>query len=339
VTGRAKTERPVDTRPAPALPVGGGLLLVDKPAGCTSHDVVGRLRHVLRTRRIGHAGTLDPMATGLLVLAVDRSTKLLGHLALTDKTYLATIRLGQQTDTDDADGQVVSASAVAASSVDAVTDQDIAAGVAALTGPLLQVPSSVSAIKVDGRRAYDRVRAGETVELAARPVTVSRFEILGEPRRLLLDGGRQAVVDLDVAVDCTTGTYIRSLARDLGAALGVGGHLTKLRRTVVGPFDVTDAVDVFGRGTGPGTDVPKPPVTEGFAASIASAVIPAAAAVRQAFPIRIIDDAQAIALGHGRTIAPAGISGTYGAFGPDGALIALVAERDGHGRSVLGWQT
>ena len=334
MTARTGSSRPVDTRPAPALPNGGGLLLVDKPAGCTSHDVVGRLRHVLRTRRIGHAGTLDPMATGLLVLAVDRSTKLLGHLALTDKTYLATIRLGQQTDTDDADGLVSDAWPV-----DAVTDGDIAAGMAALTGPLLQVPSSVSAIKVDGRRAYDRVRAGETVELAARPVTVSRFEILGAPRRVMTGGDGRAVIDLDVAVDCTTGTYIRSLARDLGAALAVGGHLIKLRRTVVGPFDVTASVDVFGSGAGPGTDVPKPPVTEDFAASIASCVIPAAAAVRLAFPTRTIEDAQAIALGHGRTIEPAGISGTYGAFGPDGALIALVAERDGHGRSVLGWQT
>jgi len=153
---------PPDDRPPPALPPGGGLLLVDKPSGCTSHDVVGRLRRVLRTRRIGHAGTLDPMATGLLVLAVDRSTKLLGHLALTDKTYLATIRLGQQTDTDDADGVVV-----ATRSVDGVTEVDILAGIAGLTGPLMQVPSSVSAIKVQGRRAYDLVRSGETVELAA----------------------------------------------------------------------------------------------------------------------------------------------------------------------------
>ena len=210
---------------------------MDKPSGCTSHDVVGRLRYVLRTRRIGHAGTLDPMATGLLVLAVDRSTKLLGHLALTDKTYLATIRLGQQTDTDDADGLVVATAGPVA--VDAVSDDDIRAGVAALTGPLLQVPSSVSAIKVDGRRAYDLVRSGETVELAARPVTVvpvrdSRCAAPGHG-----DGdGAGGVIDLDVAVDCTTGTYIRSLARDLGAALGVGGHLTKLRRTRVGPFDI-----------------------------------------------------------------------------------------------------
>jgi tRNA pseudouridine55 synthase len=268
------------------------------------------------------------MATGLLVLAVDRSTKLLGHLALTDKTYLATIRLGQQTDTDDADGLVV-----ASAPVGAITDDEIAAGVAALTGPLLQVPSSVSAIKVDGRRAYDRVRAGETVQLKARPITVSRFDILGVPRRT---GG---LVDLDVAVDCTTGTYVRSLARDLGAALGVGGHLTGLRRTVVGPFDVTDAVDVFGAGAGPGTDAPKPPVTEEFADSIAGAVIPAADAVRLAFPTRIVDDSQAIALGHGRSLEPAAIAGTYGAFDQTGRLIALVTEREGAARSVLGWQT
>jgi tRNA pseudouridine55 synthase len=328
VTGRPESGRPVDTRLAPTLPVGGGLLLVDKPSGCTSHDVVGRLRLVLRTRRIGHAGTLDPMATGLLVLAVDRSTKLLGHLALTDKTYLATIRLGQRTDTDDADGLIV-----ATAPVGAVTDDAIRAGVAALTGPLLQVPSSVSAIKVDGRRAYDRVRAGETVELKARPVTVTRFEILGVPAR------RDGVIDLDVAVDCSTGTYIRSLARDLGAALGVGGHLTKLRRTVVGPFDIAGAVDVFGGGAAPGRGGPKTPVTEDFASSIAHAVIPAADAVRRAFPTRVVDDTQAVALGHGRSVQAAGIAGTYGAFGPDGALIALAVERDGVARSVLGWQT
>jgi len=333
VTGRTDPGRPVDSRPAPALPVGGGLLLVDKPSGCTSHDVVGRLRHVLRTRRIGHAGTLDPMATGLLVLAVDRSTKLLGHLALTNKTYLATIRLGQQTDTDDADGLIV-----ATAPVGAITDDDVAAGVEALTGPLLQVPSSVSAIKVDGRRAYDRVRAGETVELAARRVTVSRFEILAAPTRRSA-GVDSPVIDVDVAVDCSTGTYIRSLARDLGGALGVGGHLTRLRRTAVGPFDVADAVDVFGSGAGPGTGVPKPPVTEEFAASIARAVIPAADAARLAFPTRTVDDDQAVALGHGRNVIPAGISGTYGAFDPAGRLIALVTERDGATRSVLGWQT
>ena len=342
---RPREPKPADLRPAPELPPGGGLLLVDKPTGCTSHDVVGRLRYVLRTRKIGHAGTLDPMATGLLVLAVDRSTKLLGHLALTDKTYLATIRLGQQTDTDDADGTVIAT----ADSIAQIDDAAIRAGVAALTGDLLQVPSSVSAIKVDGRRAYDLVRAGETVQLAARPITVSRFDILGGLRHL------DRTIDLDVLVECTTGTYIRSLARDLGAALGIGGHLTSLRRTRVGPFDVTGAVDVYGAvdpevesnipdpqaNDGPVTR-PGPPraeVTATFAAQIAGALIPAVDAVRLAFPIRTVDSAEALDLQHGRFITSAGIAGTYGVLAPDGALIALAQDRDGQARSVLGWQT
>ncbi|MET0965645.1 MAG: tRNA pseudouridine(55) synthase TruB [Nakamurella sp.] len=323
---------PTDLRPAPELPAGGGLLLVDKPANCTSHDVVSLLRHVLRTKKVGHAGTLDPMATGLLVLAVDRSTKLLGHLALTDKTYFASIRLGEQTDSDDADGIVIST----AESVAHIGDDAIRAGVRALTGDLLQVPSSVSAIKVDGRRAYDLVRAGETVQLAARPVTVSRFDIIGAPRHL------EKTIDLDVVVDCTTGTYIRSLARDLGAALGIGGHLTRLRRTRVGPFGIVDAVDVFGAAeaqtesgkTGP----PRLPVTEEFAARIAAAIIPAIDAVHAAFPIRTVDAAQALDLQHGRFISAAGISGTYGVIGPDQTLVALAQDRDGRSKSVLGWQ-
>lgn len=315
-----------DDRRPPVLPPGGGLLLVDKPSGCTSHDVVGRLRFVLRTRRIGHAGTLDPMATGLLVLAVDRSTKLLGHLALTDKTYAATIRLGQQTDTDDAAGTMLVSAADA--EVAAVGDEQIRTGIVALTGPIMQVPSSVSAIKIAGRRAYDLVRSGQTVELAARPVTVSRFEIIGPVRR------GDGVIDLDVEVDCTTGTYVRSLARDLGAALGIGGHLTRLRRTRVGPFETAGAVDVFGDGT-----AERGPVTEDFAAGIAAAIIPAATAVRAAFPVRDIDGKQSLDLRHGRPIAASGLIGTYGAFGPDGDLVALAADRDGSARSVLGWQT
>jgi tRNA pseudouridine55 synthase len=350
----APHRRPADDRPAPALPPGGGLLLVDKPSGCTSHDVVGRLRHVLRTRRIGHAGTLDPMATGLLVLAVDRSTKLLGHLALTDKTYQATIRLGERTDTDDADGHLV-----AATPAGQLSDAQIGDGIAALTGPLMQVPSSVSAIKVQGRRAYDLVRAGETVDLAARSVTISRFEVVGPLRR------SGDVVDLDVVVECTTGTYVRSLARDLGQALRVGGHLTRLRRTTVGPFDVTGAVDVFGVGdvVGEGDapeagsprqessgavdpvdpserrSVPRPPVTAEFADRIAARIVPAADAVRTAFPARTVDQALAVDLQHGRTIPTAGIVGTYGAFDEPGDLVALVTEVGGVARSVLGWRT
>jgi tRNA pseudouridine55 synthase len=345
--GERAGQQAADDRPAPPLPPGGGLLLVDKPSGCTSHDVVGRLRHVLRTRRIGHAGTLDPMATGLLVLAVDRSTRLLGHLALTDKTYLGTIRLGQQTDTDDADGTVIRTPVEA--DLGQVTDGAIEAGVAALTGEVQQVPSSVSAIKVGGRRAYHLVRAGETVELAARSVTVSRFDIIGSPRRG--NGEHGPFIDLDVGVDCTTGTYVRSLARDLGAGLGVGGHLTSLRRTRVGPFGVQAAVDVFGTDAAvicldvppaqaePGrSGPPRPPVTASFAADIAGAIIPAAQAVRLSFPVRTVDDAQSLDLRHGRTIDAAGIPGTYSAFDGAGALIALVVEQGGTARSVLGWQ-
>jgi len=357
---RPTTAASKDDRQAPALPAGGGLLLVDKPSGCTSHDVVGRLRHVLRTRRIGHAGTLDPMATGLLVLAVDRSTKLLGHLALTDKTYLATIRLGSSTDTDDADGTIIHSAAAGH-----LADADIKAGIAALTGPLLQVPSSVSAIKVDGRRAYDRVRAGETVELAARPVTVSSFEVTSPPRRVELEAG--VVVDCDVVVDCTTGTYIRSLARDLGIALGVGGHLTRLRRTRVGPFEVDGAADIFGAvdgGSVPGgidgdnaavaaelaPVAPEPghggrpriarvDVTTAFADDIAARIIPAPQAVRLAFPTRVVEEAQAADLRYGRPIPAAGFAGTAGVFGPDDELLALVTEHGGRARSVLGWST
>lgn len=213
--------------------VSPGILLVDKPAGLTSHDVVARTRRAFGTRKVGHAGTLDPMATGLLVIGIEGATRLLTYVVGADKTYEATIRLGQTTGTDDADGEIVGHAA--AEAWEAVTEDAIAAGVTALTGAISQVPSAVSAIKVDGRRAYDRVRAGEDVVLAAREVVVSRFDVRAKRPA---DG----ILDLDVVVDCSSGTYIRALARDLGAALGVGGHLTSLRRTRVGPFDVADAV-------------------------------------------------------------------------------------------------
>ena len=310
------------------LPPDGGLLLVDKPAGCTSHDVVGRLRRVLHTRRIGHAGTLDPMATGLLVVAVERSTKLLGHLALTDKTYLATIRLGQSTTTDDAEGELLAAAGP--EQVAAVPDTRIHAGIAALTGDILQVPSAVSAIKVDGRRAYDLVRAGEQVELAARPVTVSRFDVLGPPRR---DTG---AIELDVLVECTTGTYIRSLARDLGAGLGIGGHLTALRRTTVGPFSVTGAIDVYGPGGVPARGERSPEVPAEFSAAVAAAVVPAAQAVRQAFVVRSVDGSLAREMRYGRPLPGAGIGGVHGLFHDD-TLLALVEESGGSSRPRLVW--
>lgn len=215
------------------MPSHTGILLVDKPGGVTSHDVVARTRRALGTRKVGHAGTLDPMATGLLILGVDGATRLLTYIVGLDKTYEATIRLGRTTDSDDADGEETSRADAAA--VAAITDDAVAAGIRALTGEISQVPSTVSAIKVGGRRAYDLARAGETVELRAREVTVSRFEV-----RAVRPG--DGVLDLDVIVDCSSGTYIRALARDLGASLGVGGHLTALRRTRIGGFDVEHAV-------------------------------------------------------------------------------------------------
>lgn len=210
------------------------LLVVDKPGGITSHQVVSRARRALGTKKVGHAGTLDPMATGVLVLGVDRGTRLLGHLTLTTKTYEATIRLGQSTNTDDGDGEITDAPGATLTAV----GPRLQASVAALTGTISQVPSSVSAIKVGGQRAYALARKGEDVKLAAREVIVSRFDVR-DVREAEGDGVR--VVDLDVVVDCSSGTYIRALARDLGAALGVGGHLTALRRTRVGPFGLEHA--------------------------------------------------------------------------------------------------
>lgn len=276
-----------------------GLLVVDKPAGMTSHDVVARCRRLLGTRRVGHAGTLDPMATGVLVLGVERATKLLGLLALTTKSYRATIRLGRSTVTDDAEGEVLD-------TVDAagVTDAAIAAGIRALTGEIAQVPASVSAIKVDGKRAYTRMREGETVELAARPVTVSRFDVLA--RRDVPDEG---FVDLDVEVDCSSGTYIRALARDLGRALGVGGHLTVLRRTKVGPFGLEHA-----RTLDELADDPTPSLALDEAIAVA-------------FDSRSVTADEAAVLGHGRWLDPIGRAGVYAAVGPDGRTVALLEEK------------
>ena len=277
-----------------------GLLVVDKPAGWTSHDVVGRCRRLAGTRKVGHAGTLDPMATGVLVLGVGRATRLLGHLALTDKAYDATIRLGATTVTDDAEGEVVTTQ-----DASAVSDEAVRAGLAALTGAISQVPSSVSAVKVDGVRSYARVRAGEQVELAARSVVVSRLDLLARRGD-----------DLDVAVECTSGTYVRALARDLGAALGVGAHLTALRRTRVGPFDLGAARTL-----------------EQHAEQLA--VVPLDAAVASSFPRRELDADEAVALSYGKRLAPTGVPGTLGAFAPDGRCIALLEDRDDAARPIV----
>jgi tRNA pseudouridine55 synthase len=233
-----------------------GLVVVDKPGGWTSHQVVGRLRRLVGTRKVGHAGTLDPMATGVLLLGVNRATRLLGYLAGHDKTYEATIRLGQETFTDDAEGEIVSEAGAPEIDPTALERE-----VAALTGDILQTPSTVSAIKVDGQRAYARARRGESVELAARPVTVSSFRVAD------VRAARTRVVpvtDVDVVIDCSSGTYVRSLARDLGRALGVGGHLTALRRTRVGAFDLTGAMppSELDDPTGPVPIVPLGDVAE-----------------------------------------------------------------------------
>lgn len=284
-----------------------GLVIVDKPGGLTSHGVVSRMRRLAGTRRVGHAGTLDPMATGVLIIGVEKATRLLGHLALTEKEYEATIRLGQTTVTDDAEGEVTATVSAAG-----VTREAVDAGIAALTGPIRQVPSKVSAIKVNGVRSYTRVREGEDFELPARPVTVSAFTV-GDVRH---EGD---AVDLDVTVVCSSGTYIRALARDLGAGLGVGGHLTALRRTRVGPYGL-DGAHTLDQ------------LEESFA------VLPIEQAAAAAFPRWDVDAEQARLLGHGvRIKAPALAPGPNAVFGPGGRFLALVEEKQGQTKIVAGF--
>ncbi|AOS62661.1 tRNA pseudouridine55 synthase [Actinoalloteichus hymeniacidonis] len=271
----------------------------------TSHDVVAVARRILGTRKIGHAGTLDPMATGVLVLGVERATKLLGHLALDTKAYLATIRLGSATTTDDAEGEVLTTS-----DASGITEADVLAGIAPLVGDIQQRPSSVSAVKIDGKRAYARVRAGEDVELPPRPVTVHRFDVLGQRTE-------EEHTDIDVLVECSSGTYVRALARDLGATLGVGGHLAALRRTRVGPFGIGNAKTLATLET-------KPELTLGLSDAVAAA-----------FPRRDLDHAEASTLAHGGRVPNAGIEGAYGAFDDAGKLIALVSEKTGRPVSLV----
>ncbi len=308
---------PGDRRAARLPPVQDGLLVVDKPAGWTSHDVVARSRGICRTRKIGHAGTLDPMATGVLVLGVGRATRLLTHLVGCDKTYTATIRLGQSTVTDDREGEVTSSH-----DAGGITREQLDAVVATLTGDILQRPSAVSAIKVGGERSYARVRAGEPVELAARPVTVSAFDVVAVAA-VQLDAVTR-VLDVDVVVSVSSGTYVRALARDLGDALGVGGHLTALRRTRVGRFTLTDAhrLQDLVDAAETGADAP---------------VIPLADAAAAAFPVRRVTREEAVALGHGRRIAreAAPRAGVVAAIGPTGALVALLDESGDTARTAV----
>lgn len=288
----------------PAGPV-SGLVVVDKPAGWTSHDVVGRMRRLAGTRKVGHSGTLDPMATGVLVLGINRATRLLGYLTLVDKEYLATIRLGQSTVTDDAEGEVVDSTP--AGDIDPAALQ---AAVNDLTGEIQQVPSSVSAIKVDGERSYARVRAGEAVELKARPVTVSTFEVTA-----VRPGA--ATTDIDVRVVCSSGTYVRALARDVGTALGVGGHLTMLRRTRVGGF---------------GLDLAR--TLEQHEESLS--VVDLSDAARGAFTTHALSEAEATDVRFGRVLTGVdlGAPGPVALFDPAGEFLALYEQKGSTARAV-----
>ncbi|MDE0778225.1 MAG: tRNA pseudouridine(55) synthase TruB [Nocardioides sp.] len=278
-----------------------GLVVVDKAGGMTSHDVVSRVRRLAGTRKVGHAGTLDPMATGVLVLGVDRATRLLGHLMLTEKAYEATIRLGQVTTTDDAEGEVVAETA--ADEVAALTEERVRTVLEAFVGDIDQVPTAVSAIKVDGKRAYARVRDGEQVELKARPVTIHDLTV-----------HEVALPEVHVSVRCSSGTYIRAIARDAGQALGVGGHLTALRRTAVGAFDlaVARSLDVLA---------------EDFA------VLPIAEAARASFACLDLDEADAADVRLGRKL-DVEMSGLTALFDPSGEFLALYEPQGDRARAV-----
>ena len=282
-----------------------GILVVDKPSGWTSHDVVARIRKLAATRRVGHAGTLDPLATGVLVVGVGRATRVLGHLALNDKDYDATIFLGVTTTTDDAEGEVV-----AERDASAVEDADVHAGLAALTGEIDQVPSSVSAIKVGGVPAYTRARAGEAVDLATRRVTVSKLDLLARHGDVL-----------EVAVTCSSGTYVRALARDLGTALGVGAHLTALRRARVGSFGLDQAKTLDQLGN-------------------EFTVVPLSEAVAASFPRIDVDAETRQRLIFGQRIELPGLDERVtGLFGPDGSVVALAAVVDAIPRSLVVFTT
>jgi len=297
-----------------------GILLVDKPRGITSHDVVARTRKLAGTRKIGHAGTLDPMATGLLVLGMNSSTRLLTFVVGLGKEYFATVRLGQSSDTDDADGALGEVS-----DVSAIDDDQIAAGIARLTGEIDQVPSSYSAIKVDGKRAYSLARAGEDVELKSRTVVISAFEVLETRRTPAHDDGHDhaGFIDLDVRVECSSGTYIRALARDLGDGLGVGGHLTALRRSKVGPFDVADASTLENL-------------------VVNDRLLSPAAVASTLFPSHPLAEQDVVDLVHGKRLTVPeleGVAGPIAGLGPDGRLVGLLEATGTTVRALVNFPT
>jgi tRNA pseudouridine55 synthase len=304
------------TRDIPRAKLSGvdqdGLIIVDKPGGMTSHDVVARVRRLARTRRVGHGGTLDPMATGVLVVGVNKATRLLTYVVGARKGYAATIRLGQATVTDDAEGDVT-----ATADAGDLGEDAIRTALAAQTGEIDQVPSAVSAIKVNGVRAYKRVREGERPDLPPRRVTVYDLTVVGVERPT--PGGERptpGVVDVAVELTCSSGTYVRAIARDVGEALGVGGHLTALRRTAVGEFTLVEAATLVD--------------LERRAPDVLS--LDLAAAARRCLPHREASADEARALSHGAPLPAMGRTEPYAVFGPDGALVAVVAERDGRAR-------
>ncbi len=288
-----------------------GLVLIDKPTDWTSHDVVAKVRKAVGTKKVGHAGTLDPLATGLLVLGIEAGTKLLTFLVGADKTYLATIRLGVATVSDDSQSQILETASADALAL--VSPERIAREIQKLTGAIQQRPSSVSAIKVDGKRAYDLVRAGEEVELKTREVTVSSFELVSTTRT------SEGFIDLEVKVDCSSGTYIRALARDLGQGLGVGGHITALRRTRVGSFEVSDANQI--------SELEKLQLT------------PLSKAASDLFPTLLLSEQQVTDLIHGKRLSGVDApDGLIAGLSPAGSLVAVM-ERVGSGlKSVVVFQ-
>ena len=339
-----------------------GVLLVDKPRGLTSHDVVGVTRRLAATRKVGHAGTLDPMATGLLVLGIGRATRFLTYLVGADKTYESTIRLGMETTTEDAEGQVIAARGCR---IDDLIEGRLQEALASLTGRIQQVPSAISAIKVNGVRAYKRVRDGQDVELEARPVTIHELRLTGEPRQAGVDlpgaaagdasadaedgvGGEVQVVDLDVVVSCSSGTYVRALARDLGRTLGCGAHLIALRRTGVGPFDVGQAHTLTALSEQVETDAATPDPR-------GVTTVPLEEVARRCFERLDLTEAEARGLRFGQPLdvaileraqSPVGNAvpvaskeapgqRVVAGFAPDGRLVALLTPRGSRARPVL----
>ena len=339
-----------------------GVLLVDKPRGLTSHDVVGATRRLAATRKVGHAGTLDPMATGLLVLGIGRATRFLTYLVGADKTYESTIRLGMETTTEDAEGQVIAARGCR---IDDLIEGRLQEALASLTGRIQQVPSAVSAIKVNGVRAYKRVRDGQNVELEARPVTIHELRLTGEPRQAGVDlpgaaagdalagaedgvRGEVQVVDLDVVVSCSSGTYVRALARDLGRTLGCGAHLIALRRTGVGPFDVGQAHTLTALSEQVETDAATPDPR-------GVTTVPLEEVARRCFERLDLTEAEARGLRFGQPLDIAALERAQSpvgnavpvaskeapgqrvvaGFAPDGRLVALLTPRGSRARPVL----